>query len=102
MSILEEFSIFASIAIVIIFFKNNASILIENNENEKENEINILDCGEKGENKINQDNSLSEGGNEVKQEMINKELMNILKDYIVHFTNFNLAISDVFTYLPLL
>ena len=27
--------------------------------------------------------------------MINKELMNILKDYIVHFTNFNLAISDI-------
>ena len=30
-----------------------------------------------------------------KGEMINKELMNILKDYIVHFTNFNLAISDI-------
>ena len=27
--------------------------------------------------------------------MINKELMNIIKDYIVHFTNFNLAISDI-------
>ena len=32
---------------------------------------------------------------EKKGEMINKELMNILKDYIVHFTNFNLAISDI-------
>jgi len=32
---------------------------------------------------------------EKKGEMKNKELMNIIKDYIVHFTNFNLAISDI-------
>ena len=30
-----------------------------------------------------------------KGEMVNKELMNIIKDYIVHFTNFNLAITDI-------
>ena len=71
--ILEEFSIFASIAIVIIFFKNNASVLIDDKANKEENENNILDCGEKEEDKINQDNSLLETGKEVKQEMINKE-----------------------------
>ena len=32
---------------------------------------------------------------EKKGEIKNKELMNIIKDYIVHFTNFNLAISDI-------
>jgi hypothetical protein len=71
--ILEEFSIFASIAIVIIFFKNNASVLIDDKANKEENGNNILDCGEKEEDKINQDNSLLETGKEVKQEMINKE-----------------------------
>ena len=30
-----------------------------------------------------------------KNEILNKELMNIIKDYIVHFTNFNLGISDI-------
>ena len=30
-----------------------------------------------------------------KKEILNKELMNIIKDYIVHFTNFNLGISDI-------
>ena len=30
-----------------------------------------------------------------KKEILNKELMNVIKDYIVHFTNFNLGISDI-------
>ena len=29
------------------------------------------------------------------KEILNKELMNVIKDYIVHFTNFNLGISDI-------
>jgi len=71
--ILEEFSIFASIAIVIIFFKNNASVLIDDKANKEKDENNILDCGEKEEDKINQSNSLLEAGKEIKQEMVNKE-----------------------------
>lgn len=71
--ILEEFSIFASIAIVILFFKNNASVLVKDKENKEENECNILNLAENLEDKINQNNSLSEAGKEVKQEMINKE-----------------------------
>ena len=41
--------------------------------------------------------NLIEGKNKdiKKKEIINKELMNIIKDYIVHFTNFNLGISDI-------
>ena len=69
--ILEEFSIFASIAIVILFFKNNASVLVKDKENKEENECNILNLAENLEDKINQNNSLSEAGKEVKQEMIN-------------------------------
>ena len=65
--------ILASIAIVIIFFKNKASILLYDKANKEENENNILVCGEKEEDKINQDNSLLEAGKEVKQEIINKE-----------------------------
>ena len=71
--VLEEFSIFASIAIVILFFKNNASVLVKDKENKEENECNILNLAENLEDKINQNNSLSEAGKEVKQEMINKE-----------------------------
>jgi len=66
--ILEEFSIFASIAIVLIFFKNNASVLVEDKENKEDIENNILDCVEKKEN-----NSLSKALKDVKQEMDNKE-----------------------------
>ena len=33
--------------------------------------------------------------NSKKKEILNKELMNVIKDYIVHFTNFNLGISDI-------
>ena len=32
---------------------------------------------------------------EKRKEILNKELMNVIKDYIVHFTNFNLGISDI-------
>ena len=32
---------------------------------------------------------------EKRKEILNKELMNIIKEYIVHFTNFNLGISDI-------
>ena len=39
-------------------------------------------------NKIKEDNIK-------KGDLIKKELMNIIKDYIVHFTNFNLAITDI-------
>lgn len=66
--ILEEFSIFASIAIVLIFFKNNASVLVEDKENKEDIENNILDCVEKKEN-----NSLSKALKDAKQEMDNKE-----------------------------
>ena len=31
----------------------------------------------------------------LKNNILNKELMNIIKDFIVHFTNFNLGISDI-------
>ena len=31
----------------------------------------------------------------LKNNILNKELMNVIKDYIVHFTNFNLGISDI-------
>jgi hypothetical protein len=32
---------------------------------------------------------------EKRKEILSKELMNVIKDYIVHFTNFNLGISDI-------
>jgi len=47
----------------------------------------------KSEEEKEKENKIKE--NDKKGEMINKELMNIIKDYIVHFTNFNLAISDI-------
>jgi hypothetical protein len=55
---------------------NSSSKKINKNELDKENKNKNIQKDKKGE-------------------MINKELMNILKDYIAHFTNFNLAISDI-------
>lgn len=72
--ILEECSIFASIAVVIFFFKNNASVLVQNKETEnekKEISSKILENENSEENKIN--NSLLESVKENKQEIINKE-----------------------------
>ena len=81
--ILEEFSIFASIGIVIFFFENNASIIEKNKdsnedvENKTEIQFNELKSGEEAENisskNCNDDNSLLEIGNETKKEIVNKE-----------------------------
>ena len=61
--------------------------LLENKINSSAKKIYKIDEEKKNKNKIIEKDK--------KGEMINKELMNILKDYIVHFTNFNLAISDI-------
>ena len=62
--------------------------LLENKIQSSMKKINKKKSEEEKENKIKNEN-------DKKGEMINKELMNIIKDYIVHFTNFNLAISDI-------
>ena len=61
--------------------------LLENKINSSAKKIYKIDEEKKNKNKIIEKDK--------KGEMINKELMNIIKDYIVHFTNFNLAISDI-------
>ena len=61
--------------------------LLENKINSSAKKIYKIDEEKKNKNKIIEKDK--------KDEMINKELMNIIKDYIVHFTNFNLAISDI-------
>ena len=58
--ILEEFSIIASVVIVVFFFKNNASIIEPNIEIKEEIDIIVA-------------NPLEEAGNEIKNELINKE-----------------------------
>ena len=58
--ILEEFSIIASVVIVVFFFKNNASIIGQNIEIKEEIDIIVA-------------NPLEEAGNEIKNELINKE-----------------------------
>ena len=83
--ILEEFSVIASIGIVIFFFKNNTSIIEygENNKDLENNEQNILLINEiKFENKEEIDNnsknnSLLKLAKETKNEIINKEYKTI-------------------------
>ena len=61
-----------------------------------ENKINSsLKKHKKSEEEIDKKNTISSNNKIKKGEIIKKELMNIIKDYIVHFTNFNLAISDI-------
>ena len=60
-----------------------------------ENKINTtIDKALKKEAKKDKDkeNKIEE---EKRKEILNKELMPLIKDYIVHFTNFNLGISDI-------
>ena len=51
---------------------------------------NEIEKEKKKGNILNEKNKLAK-----KKEILNKELMNVIKDYIVHFTNFNLGISDI-------
>ena len=47
---------------------------------------------------LEEENNKKSNPNKIKEKKeitIKKEIMNIIKDYIVHFTNFNLAISDI-------